>query len=85
MSSESCRRLVDLGLGVSHRPSASRGPRSCPCRIVSRVAVEGAIFAIHLIQGFARFIRSITYDGSERYAFWAMGTRDAGDLTQGLE
>jgi prepilin-type N-terminal cleavage/methylation domain-containing protein/prepilin-type processing-associated H-X9-DG protein len=35
--------------------------------------------------GSVRFLRSITSDGTERRAFWAMGTRASGDLTQGLE
>ena len=35
--------------------------------------------------GSVRFIRSITVDGPERYAFWAMGTRSGGELIQGLE
>jgi prepilin-type N-terminal cleavage/methylation domain-containing protein/prepilin-type processing-associated H-X9-DG protein len=35
--------------------------------------------------GSVRFIRSITADGPQRYAFWAMGTRAGGDSTDGLE
>jgi prepilin-type N-terminal cleavage/methylation domain-containing protein/prepilin-type processing-associated H-X9-DG protein len=35
--------------------------------------------------GSVRFIRSITVDGSDHLAFWAMGTRAAGDSTQGVE
>jgi prepilin-type N-terminal cleavage/methylation domain-containing protein/prepilin-type processing-associated H-X9-DG protein len=35
--------------------------------------------------GSVRFIRSITADGPERYAFWAMGTRAGGEVVQGLE
>jgi prepilin-type N-terminal cleavage/methylation domain-containing protein/prepilin-type processing-associated H-X9-DG protein len=35
--------------------------------------------------GSVRFIRSITADGPERYAFWAMGTRAGGDIVSGLE
>ena len=35
--------------------------------------------------GSVRFIRSITVDGPERLAFWAMGTRAGGDLVVGLE
>jgi prepilin-type processing-associated H-X9-DG protein len=35
--------------------------------------------------GSVRFIRSITVDGTEHLAFWAMGTRADGDLTAGLE
>ncbi len=35
--------------------------------------------------GSVRFIRSITADGPDHLAFWAMGTRAAGDSTQGLE
>jgi prepilin-type N-terminal cleavage/methylation domain-containing protein/prepilin-type processing-associated H-X9-DG protein len=35
--------------------------------------------------GSVRFIHSITADGPDRYAFWAMGTRAGGDLTNGLE
>jgi prepilin-type N-terminal cleavage/methylation domain-containing protein/prepilin-type processing-associated H-X9-DG protein len=35
--------------------------------------------------GSVRFIRSITADGSDRRAFWAMGTRAGGEVVQGLE
>jgi prepilin-type N-terminal cleavage/methylation domain-containing protein/prepilin-type processing-associated H-X9-DG protein len=35
--------------------------------------------------GSVRFIRSITADGADRYAFWSMGTRSAGDFVSGLE
>jgi prepilin-type N-terminal cleavage/methylation domain-containing protein/prepilin-type processing-associated H-X9-DG protein len=35
--------------------------------------------------GSVRFIRSITGDGPDRYAFWAMGTRAGGEVVQGLE
>ena len=35
--------------------------------------------------GSVRFIKSITSDGAERAAFWAMGTRANGDLILGLE
>jgi prepilin-type N-terminal cleavage/methylation domain-containing protein/prepilin-type processing-associated H-X9-DG protein len=35
--------------------------------------------------GSVRFIRSITQDGSVRYAFWAMGTRALGDNIAGVE
>ena len=35
--------------------------------------------------GSVRFIRSITVDGAQRKAFWAMGTRANGDFVQGLE
>jgi prepilin-type N-terminal cleavage/methylation domain-containing protein/prepilin-type processing-associated H-X9-DG protein len=35
--------------------------------------------------GSVRFIHSITVDGPERLAFWAMGTRAEGDLVQGLD
>jgi prepilin-type N-terminal cleavage/methylation domain-containing protein/prepilin-type processing-associated H-X9-DG protein len=35
--------------------------------------------------GSVHFIRTITVDGPERRAFWAMGTRAAGDSIQGLE
>jgi prepilin-type N-terminal cleavage/methylation domain-containing protein/prepilin-type processing-associated H-X9-DG protein len=35
--------------------------------------------------GSVRFIRSITADGPERYAYWAMGTRAGGEVIQGLE
>jgi prepilin-type N-terminal cleavage/methylation domain-containing protein/prepilin-type processing-associated H-X9-DG protein len=35
--------------------------------------------------GSVRFLRSITADGPERYAFWAMGTRAGGEVIQGLE
>jgi prepilin-type N-terminal cleavage/methylation domain-containing protein/prepilin-type processing-associated H-X9-DG protein len=35
--------------------------------------------------GSVHFVRSITTDGPERLAFWAMGTRAAGDLTTGLD
>ena len=32
-----------------------------------------------------RLIRSITVDGADRYAFWAMGTRAGGEVIQGPE
>ncbi len=35
--------------------------------------------------GSVRFIRSITADGAERRAFWAMGTRAGDEVVQGLE
>jgi prepilin-type N-terminal cleavage/methylation domain-containing protein/prepilin-type processing-associated H-X9-DG protein len=35
--------------------------------------------------GSVRFIRSITVDGADHLAFWAMGTRAGGDSIQGLE
>jgi prepilin-type N-terminal cleavage/methylation domain-containing protein/prepilin-type processing-associated H-X9-DG protein len=35
--------------------------------------------------GSVRFIRSITVDGPDRLAFWAMGTRAGGETIQGLE
>jgi prepilin-type N-terminal cleavage/methylation domain-containing protein len=35
--------------------------------------------------GSVRFLRSITSDGAERRAFWAMGTRAGGEVVQGLE
>jgi prepilin-type processing-associated H-X9-DG protein len=35
--------------------------------------------------GSVRFLRSITADGVERRAFWAMGTRAGGEVIQGLE
>ena len=35
--------------------------------------------------GSVRFLRTITADGPQRYAFWAMGTRAAGDMVNGLE
>jgi prepilin-type N-terminal cleavage/methylation domain-containing protein/prepilin-type processing-associated H-X9-DG protein len=35
--------------------------------------------------GSVRFIRSINVDGPDRLAFWAMGTRAAGDMSQGLD
>jgi prepilin-type processing-associated H-X9-DG protein len=35
--------------------------------------------------GSVRFLRSITIDGPQRYAFWAMGTRAGGEIVQGLE
>ena len=35
--------------------------------------------------GSVRFIRSITMDGPERLTFWAMGTRNGGEVVQGLE
>jgi prepilin-type N-terminal cleavage/methylation domain-containing protein/prepilin-type processing-associated H-X9-DG protein len=35
--------------------------------------------------GSVRFIRSITADGPVHLAFWAMGTRDLGDSTAGVE
>jgi prepilin-type N-terminal cleavage/methylation domain-containing protein/prepilin-type processing-associated H-X9-DG protein len=35
--------------------------------------------------GSVHFVRSITVDGPERRAFWAMGTRAGGDSVQGIE
>ena len=35
--------------------------------------------------GSVHFIRSITADGPQRLAFWAMGTRAGGEVIQGLE
>jgi prepilin-type N-terminal cleavage/methylation domain-containing protein/prepilin-type processing-associated H-X9-DG protein len=35
--------------------------------------------------GSVHFVRSITVDGPERRAFWAMGTRAGNDSTQGLD
>jgi prepilin-type N-terminal cleavage/methylation domain-containing protein/prepilin-type processing-associated H-X9-DG protein len=35
--------------------------------------------------GSVRFLQSITADGPQRYAFWAMGTRAGGEVIQGLE
>ena len=35
--------------------------------------------------GSVRFVRSITADGPERRAFWAMGTRSGGEVISGLE
>jgi prepilin-type N-terminal cleavage/methylation domain-containing protein/prepilin-type processing-associated H-X9-DG protein len=35
--------------------------------------------------GSVHFIRSITIDGPERRAFWALGTRDGGEVIQGLD
>jgi prepilin-type N-terminal cleavage/methylation domain-containing protein/prepilin-type processing-associated H-X9-DG protein len=35
--------------------------------------------------GSVHFVHDITTDGPERVAFWAMGTRAAGDLTNGLD
>jgi prepilin-type N-terminal cleavage/methylation domain-containing protein/prepilin-type processing-associated H-X9-DG protein len=35
--------------------------------------------------GSVRFLRSITVDGPDRRAFWAMGTRAGGEVVQGLE
>jgi prepilin-type N-terminal cleavage/methylation domain-containing protein/prepilin-type processing-associated H-X9-DG protein len=35
--------------------------------------------------GSVHFLRSITADGTQRRAFWALGTRAAGDSTQGLD
>ena len=34
--------------------------------------------------GSVRFVRSITTDGPERLAFWAMGTRDGGEVDQNV-
>jgi prepilin-type processing-associated H-X9-DG protein len=35
--------------------------------------------------GSVHFLRSITADGAERRAFWAMGTRSGGEVIQGLD
>jgi prepilin-type processing-associated H-X9-DG protein len=35
--------------------------------------------------GSVHFVHSITTDGPERRAFWAMGTRAGGDLVTGLD
>jgi prepilin-type N-terminal cleavage/methylation domain-containing protein/prepilin-type processing-associated H-X9-DG protein len=35
--------------------------------------------------GSVRFLHSITAEGPEHYAFWAMGTRAGGEVIQGLE
>ena len=35
--------------------------------------------------GSVHFIRSITVDGPERRAFWALGTRAGGEVIQGLD
>jgi prepilin-type processing-associated H-X9-DG protein len=35
--------------------------------------------------GSVHFIRSITADGAERRAFWAMGTRAGGEVVSGLD
>ncbi|MFL5338970.1 MAG: DUF1559 domain-containing protein [Gemmataceae bacterium] len=35
--------------------------------------------------GSVRFVRNITSEGPDRRAFWAMGTRSAGDSIQGLD
>ena len=44
-------------------------------------------YGVNLVfaDGSVHFIHSITADGPERRAFWAMGTRAAGDSIQGLE
>jgi hypothetical protein len=47
-----CRRLVDLSIGISRQPSLRRGPSSCLNRIIRRVAMERAVFAVHLIPRF---------------------------------
>jgi prepilin-type N-terminal cleavage/methylation domain-containing protein/prepilin-type processing-associated H-X9-DG protein len=38
-----------------------------------------------MADGSVRFVRSITADGPERYAFWALGTRAGGEVIQGLD
>ena len=38
-----------------------------------------------MADGSVRFVRSITADGPQRYAFWAMGTRAGGEVIQGLD
>jgi prepilin-type N-terminal cleavage/methylation domain-containing protein/prepilin-type processing-associated H-X9-DG protein len=35
--------------------------------------------------GSVHFVRSITADGQERRSFWALGTRDGGEVIQGLD
>ena len=35
--------------------------------------------------GSVHFLRSITVDGVERRAFWALGTRAGGEVIQGLD
>jgi len=35
--------------------------------------------------GSVHFVRSITADGPERYAFWALGTRAGGEVVQGVD
>ena len=35
--------------------------------------------------GSVHFVRSITADGPERRAFWALGTRAGGEVVQGLD
>jgi prepilin-type processing-associated H-X9-DG protein len=35
--------------------------------------------------GSVHFLRSITADGPERRAFWALGTRDGGEVVSGLD
>jgi prepilin-type processing-associated H-X9-DG protein len=35
--------------------------------------------------GSVHFLRSITADGTERWAFWALGTRAGGDSVGGLD
>jgi prepilin-type N-terminal cleavage/methylation domain-containing protein/prepilin-type processing-associated H-X9-DG protein len=35
--------------------------------------------------GSVRFVRSITSDGPQRYAFWALGTRAGGEVIQGID
>src|SRR5262249_61239455 len=34
--------------------------------------------------GSVHFVRSITADGAERYAFWALGTRAGGEVVPGI-
>ena len=38
-----------------------------------------------MADGSGRFVRSITADGAERKAFWALGTRAGGEVIQGLD
>jgi prepilin-type N-terminal cleavage/methylation domain-containing protein/prepilin-type processing-associated H-X9-DG protein len=38
-----------------------------------------------LADGSVRFVRSITVDGAEHRAFWALGTRAGGEVIQGLD
>ena len=38
-----------------------------------------------MADGSGRFVRSITADGAERKAFWALGTRAGGEVVRGLD
>jgi len=49
----------------------------------SSMHIDGVNLVI--ADGSVHFIRSITGDGVERRAFWAMGTRAAGDSVAGLD